>query len=212
MYKNKGKNLTVMYLAQASNDCSFGIYNVLYSKSILSNVILGDFSYVGERNRIFNAQIGKFCTLGPDLLIGLGKHPTNFVSIHPIFYSIKKQCGITFADRPYFCEYQDIEIGNDVWIGARSIILDGVKIGNGAIVAAGSVVNRDVPPFAIVGGVPAKIIRFRFDEKTILKIENSKWWDQNLKWLKENFKYFHNVKDGFLTSEVVQDNDRVCDD
>ena len=82
----------------------------------------------------------------------------------------------------------DIKIGNDVWIGHSSIILSGVTIGNGAVIAAGSVVVKDVPPFSIVGGNPAKVIRFRFDSKTIAEIENSKWWNWSDSKIRENLE------------------------
>jgi len=160
MRNNKNKNLVIRKKATVSHNCKFGLYNVIYENAKLHNVKLGDFSYVGTENKISNTVIGKFCCIGPEVLIGLGMHPTSkFVSSHPIFYSLAKQSGLTFADKQYFEEHKVTTIGNDVWIGARSIILDGVSVGNGAIIAAGSVVTKDVLPYSIVGGVPAKLIK-----------------------------------------------------
>jgi acetyltransferase-like isoleucine patch superfamily enzyme len=191
---NKNKNLVIRKKAFISPECKIGVYNVINGGARLRNVQLGDFSYVGTENKISNTTIGKFCCIGPQVLMGLGMHPTNtFVSSHPIFYSTAKQSGITFSDKHYFNEHKVTTIGNDVWIGARSIVLDGVNIGNGAIIAAGSIVTKDVPPYSIVGGVPAKLIRWRFTESEIDSIENSKWWDKDITWLKANFKTFHDV-------------------
>lgn len=104
---------------------------------------------------------------------------------------------MSFADRNYFEEFEKIGIGNDVWIGANVIILDGIEIGDGAVVAAGSVITKSVPPYAIVGGVPAKIIRYRFEKDKIEKLLILKWWDMDLAYLRKNFTKFHNI-DGFL--------------
>ncbi len=87
-----------------------------------------------------------------------------------------------------------LKIGNDVWIGANVLILDGVTIGNGAIIAAGAVVTKDVPPYAVVGGVPAKIIKYRFNKEEIDFLEQLKWWEKDEKWLTEYGKYFNNVE------------------
>jgi len=143
---------------------------------------------------MMNCNIGKFCSIAQDVSIGLGKHPLNdFVSTHPSFYSVHKQCGFSFSDTQYFDEMGNVTIGNDVWIGANSIILDDVIIGNGAVIAANSVVTKDVRAYAIVGGTPAKIIKYRFSEEDIVFLEKFKWWDKDHSWLQENFKLMHNI-------------------
>lgn len=133
------------------------------------------------------SSIGSFCSIGPEALIGgLGKHPTSFLSTHPVFYSRKRQSGITFSQgHQHFDESAKTIIGHDVWIGARSIILDGVMIGDGAVVGANAVVTKEVPPYAIVGGVPAKIIRFRFDENVRNLLLAWKWWQLPLSVIKQ---------------------------
>ena len=133
------------------------------------------------------------------MIIGLGLHPTrDFVSTHPIFYSASNQSVISsFADKDYFAEKKPIVIGNDVWIGARAMVIDGVKIGDGAIVGAGAVVTKDVPSYAIVGGVPAKFIRWRFPKKTINRLESIRWWTKSDTWLRKNWRTFLSI-DGFV--------------
>lgn len=201
-YKNKEKSLKIGYMSNATN-CNFGRYNTIYNEASLNEVNLGDFTYIAGNTSISKATIGKFCSIGPDCKIGLGKHPTkDFVSTHPIFFSTLKQAQVTFADKDYFDEFEDIEIGNDVWIAASVIVVDGVKIGDGAIVAAGSVVTKDIPPYAIVGGVPAKVIKYRFEKDEIEKLLNMKWWDMDIEYLKNNFMKFHDVK-GFINVKKI---------
>ena len=138
---------------------------------------IGRHTYVVNA-RIVNAQIGAFCSIGPEVSIGgLGSHPINWLSTHPAFYSTRQQSGKTFALTDLFDELRPNKIGNDVWIGARALILDGVNIGDGAIVAAGTVVIKDVPPYAIVGGVSAKVIRFRFDSAVVEALLKWQWWN-----------------------------------
>ena len=115
------------------------------------------------------------------------------MSSHPIFYSIACQSQITFADKSYFKENSHTNIGNDVWIGTRSIINDGITIGDGAIIAAGSVVTKDVAPYAVVGGVPAKIIRYRFNDEDIEFLKKISWWNNDINWIKINFDSFHHI-------------------
>lgn len=194
-FKHRGRMLKIGYLSNVQN-CTFGRYNTLYDNILLSESHLGDFTYIANGTQISKTSIGKFCSIGPNCKIGLGKHPSDvFVSTHPIFFSTFKQAQITFSEKDYFEEFENIIIGNDVWVGANAIIIDGVKINDGAIIAAGSVVTKDVPPYAIVGGVPAKIIRFRFDQIQIEKLIESQWWNCDIDYLKQHFKIFHNIDD-----------------
>ena len=195
MQRSKKNKLSIGYLAQFTN-CQFGSYNTLCSEARLINATLGDFTYVAEKSRLTNTNIGKFSCIGPEVIAGLGKHPSrDFVSTHPIFFSKLKQAQISFVADSYFNEFSPIKIGNDVWIGARAIIMDGITIGDGAIVAAGAVVTKDVPSYAIVGGVPAKVLRYRFDEKEIEYLMEFKWWDRDVRWLSLNVTKFHNIQE-----------------
>lgn len=165
-----------------SNQLSkFEGYNSIGRRCLILNSTLARFSYVSADTKIINAQIGSFCSIGQEVLIGgLATHPLDWLSSHPAFYSTKKQANITFTAKDLIQEQNNVVIGHDVWIGARAMILDNCKVGNGAVIAAGAVVVKDVPAFAIVGGVPAKIIRYRFPPETIESIESSKWWESSL--------------------------------
>lgn len=171
-----------------------GKYVFIGDNTKVTDSHIGDFSYANFGCIINNVQIGKFCSIGPNVKMGLGNHPSSgFVSTSPYFYSGIKGNILPFADKSYFKEHSKIYIGNDVWIGANVIITDGVNIGNGAIIAAGSVVVKDVPDYSIFGGVPAKEIRKRFDEKQIELLQKSKWWENDEKWLRANFEILHNI-------------------
>lgn len=152
---------------------------IIYPHCILSNVRCGSFSYVNEHSLLRGARVGRFTSIAPHFICGYGEHPAHLISTSPVFYSTKNQSGTSFATQDYFVEEKGTTIGHDVWIGARSFVRDGVKIGNGAIVAAGAVVVKDVPDYAIVGGVPAKLIRYRFSEAVIAELLALEWWNRS---------------------------------
>lgn len=180
-------------MARVSN-CQFGKYNTVYDGVVLVNVNLGDFTYIAADTAIMNADVGKFCSIGPGVIIGLGKHPSRgFVSTHPAFFSTRRQAQRTFVTESRYKEYGRVRVGSDVWIGARAVVVDGVTIGDGAIVAAGAVVTKDVPDYAIVGGIPARLIRFRFAEEEIARLKQFKWWDRDVAWLRMNAARFNDV-------------------
>ncbi|WP_305777731.1 CatB-related O-acetyltransferase [Mucilaginibacter sp. L196] len=161
----------------------------------LHNVTIGSFSYLSSNVSIMNTKIGSFCSIGPGVYICLGRHPSDtFVSTSPVFFSPLKQCGTTFSNESYFKEMGNTVIGNDVWIGANSVVMDDINIGDGAIVGAGSIVTRDVPPYSIVVGAPAKVIKYRFTQDEIDFLMNFRWWEKDHEWVKANYKDFHNIK------------------
>lgn len=194
-WQYKTLKLKIGYMSNVKN-CTFGLYNTLYDNVLISDSCLGDFTYIASGTKISKTIIGKFCSIGPDCKLGLGKHPTHtFVSMHPIFFSMLNQAQISFADKSYFDEFDNISIGNDVWLGTNVIVVDGIHISDGVIVAAGSIVTKNIPPYAIVGGIPAKIIKYRFKKDEIAKLLEIKWWDMDVDNLKNQYKKMHNIKD-----------------
>lgn len=149
---------------------------------------MGFGSYIGHFSDI-NGDIGRFTSIGNHVTMNRGIHPiTNpFVSTSPLFYSKNPVVGTTFARNQLFEEYKSpIRIGNDCWIGQNVFIAGGVTIGDGSVVYAGAVVTKDVPSYAIVGGVPAKIIKYRYDEETIQFLLNKQWWNKRIDWIQDH--------------------------
>jgi acetyltransferase-like isoleucine patch superfamily enzyme len=170
--------------------------------STVVNSFLGFGTYVSSYSKLFNCKIGRYCSIGQKVQVVFGNHPTKkMVSTHPAFYSMVTPTGFTFADNNRFKEYTYIdedekyfaEIGNDVWIGYSALIMSGVHIGDGAIIAAGAVVTKDIPPYAIVGGVPAKVIKYRFDEEDRTYLLKLKWWNKDKDWIKNKAVFFEDV-------------------
>ena len=163
---------------------------------------IGKYSYVGEHS-IVVGKIGKYTSIAANVVFLTKTHPTScFVSTSPVFYSLKKQVGFTFAKKQYFNEepsYHDdscsIIVGNDVYIGYGATIIGPVKIGDGSIICSNAVVTKDVEPYSIVGGVPAKTIRKRFDDNQIEFLMNDKWWDKDEKWINNNSDLFISIND-----------------
>ncbi len=135
-------------------------------------------SYISQNSKSGFTSIGNFCSIGPEVILGgLGRHPVNHFSTHPAFYSPHLRAGRSFIENETFDELPHTTVGSDVWIGAKAIILDGLKVGDGALIGAGALVNKEVPPYAVVAGVPAKVIRYRFDDEIIEAMMQWKWWN-----------------------------------
>lgn len=142
------------------------------------NVELGDYSAVGVECKLIRVRIGRFSVIARNCDIGLGVHPTSYLTTHSIFYKNSPWPSHPEWVKPLEDTTDKLTyIGNDVWIGAKVTVMDGVRIGDGAIVAAGSVVVKDVPPYAIVGGCPAKVIKYRFPQEMIDRLEEIQWWN-----------------------------------
>lgn len=189
----RGNSVNIGYMSTVDAKSQLEEYVTLNRNIKIRNSNIGKCTYVADDSIINNASIGSFCSIGPGVKMGLGSHPVEMVSTHPLFYSTLGQAKLVFADKNYFTEYADIKIGSDVWIGANCILKDGVEIGNGAVVAAGAVVVSNIEPYSIVGGVPAKLLRKRFDQNVIDQIEGTKWWSEDINTLKERYKLFHDV-------------------
>jgi len=148
----------------------------VYERSSLSKVKIDRFSYVGKNTNITDAKIGSFCSIGGNCQIGGGIHPISTVSTSPVFLKGKSAAGYNFGSIEYKPS-ETVLIENDVWIGVGVYIKAGIKIGSGSVIGAHSVVTHDVEPYSVVAGVPAKEIKKRFDDDTIIKLLEINWWD-----------------------------------
>lgn len=157
-----------------------------------NDVQVGDYSYIsGPRTYIESAEIGKFCSIARQTIIGVGNHDHTLVTTHP--FIIAPEFGqLRAARRPSVQKPRPV-IGNDVWIGVNCIVMRGVTIGDGAVVAANSVVTRDVAPYSIVGGAPARHLRARFPDETAQALSRIKWWDWTEAELKDRVDRFEDV-------------------
>lgn len=189
-------NVYIGALIVSSKNCVINKKTKIAKPYNLHDVEVEFGSYISLNSRISHTKIGKFCSIGPNFFCGFGIHPTNGISTSPVFYSSQKQAGFTYSEDKIE-ERKEIFIGNDVFIGANVTILDGISIGNGAIIGAGAVVSKDIPPYAIAVGAPIKIIKFRFKEEVIDKLQKIEWWNRNENILRKVEKNIFDV-DGFL--------------
>lgn len=161
---------------------------------IYADVVLGDYSYIsGPRTYVEAARIGKFCSIARQVVIGPGDHDLTSVTTHPFPIS-PVYGGLTRLAKKEVQKSAPV-IGNDVWIGINSIIMRGVTIGDGAVVAANSVVTRDVAPYTIVGGVPARFLKCRFPQNVAEALQRSRWWDWSDSVLSERIGEFRSPED-----------------
>lgn len=184
---SKVSPLTLIKGSKLSKKCSILSGTRFYNSSI------DDYSYIGRGCFIEHTKIGKFCSIADNCNIGLASHPISWVSTSPVFCSGKNVLKANFADATYKT-IKDTIVENDVWIGMNACIMAGVNIGTGAIIGAGAIVTKDVEPYAIVGGNPAKLIRFRFDESQVQYLLKVKWWDWGEDRLRSEAKVFDNIE------------------
>lgn len=152
---------------------------------------VGAFTYINGGSEVNEADIGRFCSIARDVIVGPGAHPVDFLTTHPVASDPSGLSANMHGDEAYDAIALTAltgarvfpgrtVIGDDVWIGARAIVLPGVTVGTGAVIGAGAVVTKDVAPYAIVAGVPARLLRYRFDDAMIARLLASRWWTRDL--------------------------------
>jgi len=170
-------------------DAHLGEYTHLMRDTYLIESSFDDYSYTAGNVQIIYSQIGKFCSIANSVRINPGNHPQWRVTQHHMTYR-KFAYGFDQKDDEEFFNWRREHkciVGHDVWIGHAAIIMPGVKIGNGAIIGSGAVVTKAIPPYAIAVGVPAKVIKYRFDEPTIAALMDIAWWNWDRATLEENY-------------------------
>ena len=200
-WKNGGKVISP-YSASISHRSEFEGMNAIGHRSNYYGR-MGRGSYISSNCHI-SADIGRFSSLGNRITQIVESHPMKepFVTTSPMFFSIRKQTGYTFANKQVVEEYKyydkereiAFQIGNDCWVGNDVCFVGGVHVGDGAVVLSRAIVTKDVPPYAIVGGIPAKVIGYRYDEETIKFLQEIQWWNQDVEWIKEHWDLFSNME------------------
>lgn len=211
-FRNRNKHCIVSNNVLLNNETDLEGYNKIGAYSQIEGTLIGLGSYIGWKCILHNGEIGRFCSIAPHVECIYGQHPLYpMVSTHPSFFSLGKQAGFTFVSEQQFSEqkyikssngHHSFKIGNDVWIGYGARIMEGIIIGDGAVIAAGAIVTKDVPPFQIWGGIPAKKIKDRFSEEQKKALTKIKWWNYDLSYLNEISPLFKNI-DEFLKHEGI---------
>lgn len=185
---------------------SFGIQCVLFSDVSIINSVIGKRTYVQKNSTIHNTSIGSYCSIASDVNIGLAEHPTNMISTSPVFYDNTQPLEFFFCNDKQ-SNYKTVSrttIESDVWIGHGALIKSGITIGVGSVIGAGAVVVKDVAPYSIVGGCPAKHIKWRFEEVIRLQMIRSKWWDLSDMEIEKLSDYY--AMPELLIKEIFKDN------
>ena len=198
--RNKARiNRTALF-----NNVTFEGHNTLMKNVVAVNSYIGEGTYINDSSQIYGCKIGRYCSIADNVCTVLGQHPVDkFTSMFPAFYyDTTSQISFSFhkGKSLYSCKRMpqgesnfNIVIGNDVWIGSHAIILGGVTIGDGAVIAAGAVVTKDVEPYEIVGVVPAKHIKYRFSKEVIDELLSIKWWERSFDDIKSNYMHINDI-------------------
>jgi phosphonate metabolism protein (transferase hexapeptide repeat family) len=177
--KNLGIEPAIHPSASVSDDSVLGRYTEVAERCRISEAEIGDYSYIMQDGSIWCAMIGKFVNIAASVRINATNHPTWRATLHHFTYRAASYWPDAEDEQGFFEWRRDhrVTIGHDVWIGHGATVLPGVTIGNGAVIGAGAVVSKDVEPYTIVGGVPAKLIRQRFTPEVGKAMDKLAWWD-----------------------------------
>ena len=202
-------NPNISCLAFVSSNNHLDKKTVIYRNAKIRGSEVGAYSYISPNTVIENAQIGRFCSISDHCRIGMGTHNTNQISTSPIFTQKVNGTKARWVDKNVNdLPFRKVRVGNDVWIGSRAMILGGVTVGDGAVVGAGAVVTKDVPAYAIVAGVPAKVIKYRFPDRLIELLMDFKWWYYPEDVLREHISRFQkkdiSEEDLILTIDAIR--------
>jgi len=163
-----------------SQDSNVGNYSVLFANVGLESANLGAYSYVQSGSLLTNVEVGPFCSIAGGVIVGLASHPMHLVSTSPVFYDCEQPLPRFFTrERLVTTHLPRTIINADVWIGQNAMIKAGINIGVGAVVGAGAIVTRDVPPYTIVTGIPARPTRTRFSQDICRRLLESRWWERS---------------------------------
>lgn len=189
------------FLSRVGEGATFEGHNRIGRQSSIWGRV-GKYSYLGDRC-LFMGKIGRFTSISSNVRTINGRHAFKapFVSTCPLFFSNQNLFGKKWVEDNLFDEYTfadkehhfPVIVGNDCWIGYGASIIEGVTVRDGAVVLANATVTKDVPPYAIVGGVPAKIVGYRYDEEKIKRLIEMKWWDRTEEWILENIQNYSNI-------------------
>lgn len=215
----KQKYISFKYRVKLDNNITVSLSTQFEGKSVvnrncnISGSYIGLGTFIAPNSQLIQAKIGRFCSIGQNVQTRFGMHPSRkFVSTHPAFFSLQKQAGFTFVEEQCFEEHKYVdkekkyfvEIGNDVWICNDVRIMDGVRIEDGAIIGLGSIVTKDIEPYSINVGIPAKKIGYRFNEEQRKFLLKFKWWERDFEWIKANADYFRDI-DEFVLKECIDE-------
>lgn len=176
IYRWKYRSSKIHAFSSISLDTTIDESCVIFSEAVLSHSKLQRHTYIQRATTIVNTVIGSFCSIGANVKIGLPDHPLHFVSTHPAFYDPSQPTMKSFTTDIRYQAHKKTILKHDVWIGDGAFIRSGVTIGTGAVVAAGAVVVKDVEPYSIVGGNPARHIKYRFSDEIVVGLLKSRWW------------------------------------
>lgn len=188
-YANLGKHVVIGEDAWLTR-CELGDYVQINRRNQIDDVTMGSRTFTGANTILRHAEIGKFTSISWNVSLGGGgRHHYDRLALHP--FAQLRQFGVVEENEP--TAFPRTTFGNDVWIGMDVTIIAGVKIGDGAVIGAGSVVTKDVPPYSIVVGAPARVHKYRFNDATIERLLQWKWWDWPEEILKENISIFQHT-------------------